>query len=285
MAHDMRSSANIVSPEWLKSHLNDTDIVVLDASMHNPLPGKSVEAAAETIPGALRFDFERDICDTQTALPNMLPSTEQFETQVRSLGINSDTHVVVFDNIGVYSSPRAWWMFKVMGHEKVSVLNGGLIAWRQAGGDVEPVTQLSAHSGQFIAKKSGFRMVSAVEVLDNLENAHAVVVDARSAARFTGKEKDPRPNVRAGHIPESLNLHYASLIHEGEMIAPAQLRSRFDALALQPDEPVIFSCGSGVTACILALAALELGFSQIAVYDGSWSEWGASHAFPVEVSD
>lgn len=279
----MSFSANIVSPEWLKQQLNSPNIVILDASMSNPLPGQSNSVGETSIPGAHRFDFEREICDPETALPNMMPSAKQFQSQVRNLGINSDTHVVVFDNTGVYSAPRAWWMFKVMGHDKVSVLNGGLAAWQAAGGEVAKLNTSVAEQGNFSVRNSGYRMVSAVEVLDNLENAHAVVVDARSAARFSADEPDPRAHVRSGHIPDSKNLHYASLQLNGAMLAPEQLKVQFDALHLEADEPVIFSCGSGVTACILALAAIESGFSQIAVYDGSWSEWGAGSAFPVEV--
>lgn len=282
MVASMSFSANIVSPEWLIQHLNHTNIVVLDASVRNPLPEQSHTVDEVSIPGARRFDFEREICDTETALPNMMPPPAQFQLQVQQLGINSDTHVVVCDNQGVYSAPRAWWMFKVMGHDKVSVLNGGLPAWQAAGGKVSELSSHPVQIGSFTVKNSGYRMVSAVEVLDNLENAHAVVVDARSAARFSADEPDPRAHVRSGHIPDSRNLHYASVQQNGTMLAPDQLKVIFDELQLQADEPVIFSCGSGVTACILALAAMELGFTQIAVYDGSWSEWGAGNAFPVE---
>lgn len=276
----MRDFKYLVSADWLLQHLNDDNLIVLDASMEKPLLGKSNTVGEQAIPGAKRFDFEKVICDQESALPNTMPKAECFEREVRKLGVNNDSTIVVYDNMGVYSSPRAWWMFKVMGHDNIYVLNGGLPAWVAAGGSVSSISEHS-HDGTFESQHQPEKLVSVEAVLSNLQQPHSIILDARSAARFSGEDADPRPHVKSGHIPGSKSMPYTSLQSDGHMLPVSELHDRFLALELTPNDSIIFSCGSGVTACILALAATEAGFTELAVYDGSWSEWGTGD-YPVE---
>lgn len=275
----MNPATNIVSAQWLLTHINDENLVVLDASMG--VSGKVNEAGFEAIPGAQHFDFEKAICDQGSHLPNMMPNVDHFEAEVKKLGVKQDSLIVVYDNKGVYSAPRAWWMFKVMGHDKVVVLNGGLSAWKEAGGDVAAISASDAVVGDFCCVHCPDKMVSVDAVLKNLENPQATILDARSPARFSGAEADPRPHIQSGHIPTSKNLCFAELQNEGCMLPAEALDKKFSALGLVKEDKIIFSCGSGVTACILALGASEAGYHNLAVYDGSWSEWGAGDKYPV----
>lgn len=281
----MSHSGNLVSVQWLLTHINDDNLVILEASMSKPLPGKSNKVGEEAIPGARHFDFEKTICDQDSHLPNMMPGMECFETEICKLGVNHNSTVVVYDNMGVYSSPRAWWMLKMMGHNNVFVLNGGLPAWKSEGGSVEPMLTLSsAAPGNFKCTHYPEKMVPVEFMLDNLTAQHAKVVDARSLGRFSGEEADPRPQAKSGHIPASKNLHYAVLQKDGHMLPAEDLARQFEIAGLSKEDKIVFSCGSGVTACILALGANEAGYEKLAVYDGSWSEWGASNSYPIETN-
>lgn len=290
----MKPTGNLVSAEWLLTHLNDANLVILEASMRRPLPGKTNVVGEESIPHARHFDFESHICDRDSHLPCMLPTPDYFQEKVRELGVNQDSLVVVYDNMGVYSSPRAWWMLKTMGCESVYVLNGGLPAWKAIQGPVSAMasTESSAESsvesgehvakGDFISHFQADKMLGLADIKANLESEEALVLDARSAARFSGEEADPRPHVKSGHIPKAKSLPYSVLQENGYMKVASELKSQFEQKGVTASDKLIFSCGSGITACILALAASESGFNNIAVYDGSWSEWGTNDANPVE---
>jgi thiosulfate/3-mercaptopyruvate sulfurtransferase len=241
----------------------------------------TAEFLAEHLPGAVFFDIDA-ITDQKTTLPHMLPRAAQFARQVGALGIGSDDLVVAYDTRGVVSAARVWWTFRAMGHERVAVLDGGLPRWRAEGRPVE--------QGKPRVRPRKFRarlrpaLVRTLEAMqDNVESAREQVLDARSRGRFDGTEPEPRAGLRGGHIPKSLNLPYDALYRPDGTLLPAdELRQRFKSSGLDLERPVATTCGSGVTASVLALALYVAGRPDAAVYDGSWSEWGGRDDTPVE---
>lgn len=268
-----------VDCDWLSQHLNDDNLIVLDASMADPVNKQTV--AEGVIPGAIRFDFSHHVVDENSAQSNTMPSSEVFQQKVRELGINQTSFLVVYDNAGLFSAARAWYMFKVMGFDNVAILKGGLPSWVKHGFDVSSEHASAKATGDFVAKpvKQGF--ADKRQVLDAINDPDVVIVDARGYGRFSGQEAEPRQGMRSGHIPSSLNLHYANLVSQGSLLDKAALCDIFEELTPKP-EHFIFSCGSGVTACILALAAEIAGFTSYQVYDGSWSEWGKDNLLPID---
>ena len=269
----------LVSVDWLARHLDHPDLVVLDAHMQPPSAPLSTEPVVQ-IPGARRFDFDGRIKAHDTELPHMLPSPELFNAEVQVLGIHTRSLIVVYDRIGIFSAPRAWWMFRAMGHAQVAVLDGGLPAWLAAGHPVEPETAYQGPSGDFVAQLQPNLFCDADSVAAELSSGRRPVLDARSAPRFAGLEPEPRAGLRAGHMPGALNLPFGQLQRDGKMKPAAELQAEFARLLGEQQAPIfsgeapIFSCGSGVTACILALGAELAGYQGLTVYDGSWSEWG-----------
>lgn len=277
----------LVDVDWLVANQHRDDLVILDASWH--MPAENRDGGAEwqqlRIPGARYFDFDGKICRTDTDLPHMMPDSDTFNTEVRKLGVNQNSYIVVYDSLGVFTSPRAWWMFRAMGHENVAVLNGGLPAWRQAGQPVESGEAPAVPQGDFSAIERLFSFRDAADVQAALEDAETLVLDARSAERFNAEVDEPREGLRRGHMPGALNLPFAGLLQQDIYLAePAALKQAFAQLGiLDTEQRMIFSCGSGVTACVLALAADVAGFSDLSVYDGSWTEWGRlDSGLPVE---
>lgn len=269
----------LVTVDWLAAHLGHPDLVVMDAHMAPPGSAPGTDPIVR-IPGARRFDFDNRIKDLHNPLPHMMPEAEQFTREMQALGLHPHSVVVMYDRIGLFSAARGWWMLRAMGHLQVAVLNGGLPAWQAAGHATEREQDDLIAAGNFIAAPQAGLFCDANLVQQALQDGHRLVADARGAPRFRGEESEPRPGVRAGHMPGAVNLPYASLIDNGHLLPLTALQPKVDAV-LDGEVGPIFSCGSGVTACILALAAELCGYHGMTVYDGSWSEWGADLTRPV----
>jgi thiosulfate/3-mercaptopyruvate sulfurtransferase len=272
----------LVSTEWLAAHLNDPNVRVVDATYHLPTAKRDprAEYVAEHIPGAAFFDVD-GISDPTTDLPHMIPKPADFAAAVSALGIGNDQHVICYDSYGLMSAARAWWMFRLFGHDKVSVLDGGLPKWKREGRPVDNKPRVPAKSS-FVAQFRPDLVRSKTDVKANIASKAAQVLDARSAGRFAGKDPEPRAGLRGGHIPDSRNLPYNQLVGSDNTVLPAaELKAKFSAAGIDPNRPVITSCGSGVTACVLFLGLHLIGADKVAVYDGSWSEWGLPGDTPV----
>jgi thiosulfate/3-mercaptopyruvate sulfurtransferase len=265
-----------VSTDWLKARLDAPDIVVLDASWYLPTQGRDAAAdyAAGHIPGAIRFDIDA-MSDEGSTLPHMLPRPEVFASRMRALGIGDGMHIVVYDGVGLFSAPRVRWMLMTFGVRDVVILEGGFPAWVAAGGPVEDGEGRPRAKRHFTARLDHGAVADATDVARALETGSAQVVDARSGTRFRGEEPEPRPGVRPGHMPGACNLHYAALQRDGRMKSPEELSAVFAQSGVDPDRPILTTCGSGVTAAIIALALETMGRPARSLYDGSWSEWGA----------
>ena len=271
----MDDARTLVSAAWLKDHLDDPDLRVLDASWHMPTEGRDARAeyAARHVPGARFFDID-EISDHRSDLPHMAPETEKFVSRVRKLGVGDGHQVVVYDATGLFSAARAWWLFRLMGHDDVAVLDGGLPAWEAAGGAIEDMPPVIRD--RHMTPRRQNQMVAGIpEVASASKLGHPQLVDARSPGRFEGSEPEPRQGLASGHVPGSLNLHYRDLLRpDGRMKDEAGLRAAFEAAGVDLGKPVITTCGSGVTAAIITLALARLGHADNTLYDGSWSEWG-----------
>lgn len=283
MAAHFTPDKPIVSAEWLRSHLSAPDVRVLDCSWFMPdapQTGRQIYDAHH-IPGARFFDID-DISDTDSSLPHMLPSPEKFSSRVRRLGLGDGHRVICYDQNGFLASARAWWMFRAMGHGDVAVLDGGFDAWRAAGGAIEDLPPHFQADRHFTVRPRR-DLVRDLPQMKSLVGA-AQIVDARGAPRFRGEVEEPRPGLRKGHIPGSINIHYAQVIAaDGRLKSEQELKTLFNAAGVDLSKPIINTCGSGVTAAILALAQSVAGHDDSAVYDGSWSEWGKPESeTPVE---
>jgi len=266
----------VVDTSWLASHMEDPDVIILDAS-YPALGGQQPRDSGVRIKGARTFEIDH-FSDQQSDLPHMVASAEEFEMKAQALGINKHSHLVIYDNLGIYSSPRARWMFNVMGHQKASVLDGGLPKWIEEGRLVEETSKLTFPKGNFEATLISDLVKSMKEVKENIDTRECLLIDARSKGRFYGTVPEPRPHLSSGHIPNSMNIPFQDVLKGGCFRAVEELRLLFDSV---PDKPMVFSCGSGLTACIVLLAAEQVCESEKAVYDGSWTEWASYDNNPV----
>ena len=279
---EMRSSA-LVDTAWLAAHLDAPDVKVADATWFLPTMRRDArkEYAEAHIPGAVFFDID-DIADDASPLPHMLPDPVKFSSRMRRLGLGDGTRIVLYDNNSYSASARAWWMLRLFGHPDVAVLDGGLAKWRAEGRRVtdEPVTPKAAH---FTARQNNLLVRELEQMRANLMSRREQVVDVRSRGRFAGTEPEPRAGLRSGHIPGSVSMPHLELIGgDGTLLPEPELRRRLTAARVDLTRPLVTTCGSGVTASTVALALYQLGRDDVAVYDGSWSEWGGRDDTPVE---
>jgi thiosulfate/3-mercaptopyruvate sulfurtransferase len=270
----------LVSTSWLADHLEADNLVVLDASL--PKAGMKEDSLTDTMIRSARFmDLKNQWADQKARFPNTMLSAEEFEYAARNLGIDKNSALVVYDQHGVYSSARAWYMFRAMGHSNVAVLDGGLPAWDKQGLPLESKRPYSGQKGDFNSHPvSGF-FTDFKQILKQLDDPRTVVLDARTSDRFYARGEEPREGLRSGHIPESVSLPFGELQTNGHMKEPEGLKALFSERS-GSDQALTFSCGSGITACVLALGAKIIGRKAISVYDGSWTEWGSLPELPVE---
>lgn len=272
----------LVQVQWLAQNLKNKNVVVLDATLPKAVVADGNGGVSnQRIPGARFFDIKNTFSITTAAFPNTRIDGASFNEKARLLGINKDSVIIVYDDHGIYSSARAWWMFKAMGHNQVVVLDGGLKSWLEAGHNTEEKTEIRLEKGNFegIYKKEYFK--DSQDVLAILDDESEVVVDARASDRFEGLVEEPRKGLRSGHIPNATNLPYTDLLKNGKMLELREIQNRIKD-KLTKDKNITFSCGSGITACVLALGAELAGFKNLSVYDGSWTEWGSIDTLPIE---
>ncbi|NCW76551.1 MAG: 3-mercaptopyruvate sulfurtransferase [Oxalobacteraceae bacterium] len=274
----------VVSAEWLAAHLDNPSVRIVDATVHLPDTGRDAKAEylQEHIPGAGFFDLNV-IADPVNPLPRKFPPREVFAREVSKLGIGNDTHVVAYDTPGLYSAARVWWLFRQYGYDRVSVLDGGLKYWKMRGLPVQ-AGALECSPADFDVTSERDLLALWPQVLEASGSEASQVIDARTPGRFAGTEQDRYPGTRAGHIPNSLNLYWADLLEaeSRKLLSAAELRERFDKAGIRWDKPVTATCGSGLTACILALGLHLCGKDDWRVYDGSWDEWGRRQDLPVQ---
>ena len=264
----MELKTPVVSVEWLNENLNDKNLIVLDGTI-----GKTFDTGQKQILNARFFDIKTKFSDTSNPFPSVFPSKEQFQKEAQALGINKDSALVVYDDKGIYSSGRVWWMFRAFGFENIAVLNGGFPAWLKANYATENMKPYNGEKGNFTANLQLNFMMFFDEVKQASEKRTHTIIDARSANRFKCLEPEPRVGLRMGTIPNSVNLPYTDLMENGELKPKEALDKIFSKII--KEKPVVFSCGSGITACVLGLGAHMAGYKNIAIYDGSWTEWGS----------
>lgn len=273
----------LVSTEWLAAHLKDPDLRILDASWYMPAQNRDAKAEyqAAHIPGARFFDID-DISDQRSALPHMAPPPEKFISRMRAMGVGDGHQVVVYDGSGLFSAARVWWTFRLMGKLDVAVLDGGLPKWQAEGRETEDMPPI-VKDRHMTTSRQNHLVKDVTQVAHAAKLLEAEIVDARSAARFSGEAPEPRPGLRAGHIPGSKNVPFASVLNgDGTMKPVEEIKAIFSQAGVDLSKPVITTCGSGVTAAVLFLALERIGHRNHSLYDGSWSEWGMYEDLGVE---
>lgn len=264
----------LISAKELQALLvEENNIIILDASPATNVSGLSTNLEDLQIKGARKFNIKANFSDASSNFPNTIPSAKQFQEEARKLGINKNSKIVVYDNLGIYTSPRVWWLFNTFGHNNVTVLDGGLPEWVAQDLPTEQAAKKRIPLGNFIAHQKEFAVVNFSMVKENTESNTALVVDARSAGRFNGTEPEPREDLASGSIPGSINLPFTDVLEDGKFKSKEELEVILEPI-LAEDKPLVFSCGSGLTACVILLASkLVDDTKDTSVYDGSWTEW------------
>jgi thiosulfate/3-mercaptopyruvate sulfurtransferase len=276
------TSRFVVSSEWLENELGSPDLRIVDASFYLPAHNRDADAeyAAGHIPGAVRFDHDK-VADHSTGLPHMVPSPDVFADAVGKLGISENDRIVIYDGPGIFSSPRGWWLFRIMGAKQVVILDGGLDGWKAEGRALETDTP-SPVASTFDAELRLDKVIDFHQMMSIVSDRTSQVADARPAGRFTGTEPEPRAGMRSGHMPGAVNAPSSSFSTNGKLKTIPELRKAIEAAGIDLGRPVVTSCGSGITAAIITLALESLGHEDNALYDGSWTEWGGREDTPIE---
>ncbi|WP_435262695.1 sulfurtransferase [Tenacibaculum sp. nBUS_03] len=276
---NLKINSPVVDVEWLENKLTAENLIILDATIKKVTTKKNTIDQKKQIVNAVFFDLKNVFLKKEAKYPNTLPSKEYFQKEARKLGVNNDSCIIVYDDIGVYSSARVWWMFKTFGFNNIAVLNGGLPAWKKAGFLVEEPQEREIFTGNFRVNFRTEKVSYTKDVIKATANNNVYILDARSKGRFEAKEPEPRADLRGGHIPSSFNLAYTEVQNINKMKGKEELEVLFSKVS---NNSIIFTCGSGITACILALGAEILGIKNYAVYDGSWTEWASNLELPIE---
>lgn len=278
-------SDHVVSTEWLAVELGRSDLVVFDTTKYlpnEPLSGEAKYLEAH-VPGARYFDIDLFADPDAAPLPHMIPSAARFEKLIREAGVSNDSRVVFYDQKGLASAARGWWLMRLFGHDRAAVLDGGLPKWTREGRPTESGAPRDVMRGEFRAdfRAELVKGIGDMKKLVQADDGGVLILDARAKGRFDGSAPEPRPGLPSGHMPGAVNLPFTELLNADQTMRDANaLRARFAAAGVTPQQPVITSCGTGVTACILALGLVRAGFPEPAVYDGSWTEWASRPETP-----
>lgn len=271
-----------VKAKWLYHHLEDENLIIFNATIPKVTDKENLSLKESyKIKGAVFFDIKNTFSDKEAAFPNTILSPEKFQDKAQEIGVNNNSCIIVYDEIGIYSSARVWWMFQLMGFTNIAVLDGGFPAWKSKDYPVEQKHLINLNKGDFKSFYQPDKIKFTKDVLENIKNKGSIVVDARSKGRFYATEPEPRNDIRGGHIPSSVSLPYSEILDHQYLKSYEDLKTIYQDLN-KLNKPIIFSCGSGITASVLALGAEIAGVKKYAVYDGSWTEWGSTNHLPIE---
>jgi thiosulfate/3-mercaptopyruvate sulfurtransferase len=271
-----------VKAKWLYHHLEDENLIIFNATIPKVTDKENLSLKENyKIKGAVFFDIKNTFSDKEAAFPNTILSPEKFQDKAQEIGVNNNSCIIVYDEIGIYSSARVWWMFQLMGFTNIAVLNGGFPAWKSKDYPVDQKHLINLNKGDFKSFYQPDKIKFTKDVLENIKNKESIVLDARSKGRFYAIEPEPRNDIRGGHIPGSVSLPYSEILDHQYLKSDEDLKTIYQDLN-KLNKPIIFSCGSGITASVLALGAEIAGVKKYAVYDGSWTEWGSTNHLPIE---